>query len=159
MPFGRRTFRTGPPSSLDAFGLLALPFGATTAVGTCPKVCLLSLVTNLLSESRISDKWSQVTPLSELIEMVQYQSSHWRQSPGQLTGSCLAVDFDATLAHRGCVKGSDIRFQVRGIPHSSRLFLVRRTHFFHDLPLTLRRNRGAEHSGEGTHEVGGLQCM
>ena len=39
---------------------------------TCPKVCLVSLVTDLLSESRISDKWSQVTPLSESIEMVKY---------------------------------------------------------------------------------------
>ena len=79
----------------------------------------------------------------------------WRQ----LTGSCLMVDFDATLAHQGCVKGSNIGFQVCGIPHSSRLFLVRCIHFFTDLPLALRWNRGAEHSGEGTHEVGGLQCM
>ena len=49
---------------------------ALGTVRTCPKVCLLSLVTDLLSESKISDKWSQVTPLSELIEMVQYYTKY-----------------------------------------------------------------------------------
>ena len=77
------TFRQNPPDCYQAsptigWGPLSAqrpPQGhrslALGAVRTCPKICLLSLVTDLLSESRISDKWSQVTPLSELIEMVQ----------------------------------------------------------------------------------------
>ena len=72
--------RTPPPPSYPWFGIhVPLPPCHSLALGTvrtCPKVCLLSLVTDLLSESKILDKWSQVTPLSELIEMVQYETSY-----------------------------------------------------------------------------------